>query len=100
MKFVKTVCAILALIICAACADTTPRAERKEYPLSTVVTDVNMEQNIVVVEDFNGNLWEFCGCEDWFEGDICALIMDNMGTEFVEDDEIVSIKYCGFIEKN
>lgn len=67
------------------------------YPLSTVVFRTNLATDTVTVEDFNGNLWQFTGVEDWMEGDICACIMDSKGTRLIKDDEIVSVQYCGWV---
>ena len=63
------------------------------YALSTTVTDVDYESDTVTVTDHNGNEWQFSGCEDWMIGDGCALVMNNMGTEIIYDDEIVNTRY-------
>ena len=68
------------------------------YPLSTVVVEISDEDDTVICEDFNGNLWAFYGVEDWFEGDICALLMDSKGTPEIYDDVIVNARYCGYVE--
>lgn len=65
------------------------------YPLSTIVYDVCEENDIVTIEDFNGNLWQFSGVEDWRKGDICAVIFDSKGTEEIKDDEIIKVRYSG-----
>ena len=62
------------------------------YPLSTIVTEI--KDNSVTVEDTNGNLWSFNGAEDWEVGDGCSLLMDNNGTNNIEDDIIISTQYC------
>ena len=48
-----------------------------------------------MIEDFNGNIWIFEGIEDWFIGDICAMMMDNNGTDIIYDDIIISVQCCG-----
>lgn len=68
------------------------------YPMMTVVVDISRANDNVTVKDFNGNLWQFKGCEDWMIGDICSCIMDNKGTEEIKDDEIIDIKYDGWLE--
>lgn len=68
------------------------------YPHTAVVSEVNYTENIVTVEDFNGNLWEFSETDDWSKGDIVSMIMDTKGTDSIYDDEIVSVKYSGYIE--
>lgn len=69
------------------------------YPMSTVVTRVSEDK--ITTQDQNGNLWTFYddGSEDWYEGDICAMIMDNNGTrDYIYDDIIVKTRYSGFIK--
>lgn len=68
------------------------------YPLTTRVVEVDEEADLVTCEDFNGNLWEFEGCEDWQDGDICSLLMNSKGTEKIYDDEIVLAQYNGTFE--
>lgn len=48
------------------------------YGLTAVVTDIT--------------------AEDWFEGDIAALVMFDNGTPEIEDDEVVTASYCGWTE--
>nr|DAR20345.1 MAG TPA: hypothetical protein [Caudoviricetes sp.] len=66
------------------------------YPLSTVVTEIN--NDIVTVEDSNGNIWSFNGVEDWQVGDCCALIMHDNSTSEIIDDTIISTQYQGRME--
>ena len=68
------------------------------YPLTTRVVEVDEEADLVTCEDFNGNLWEFEGCEDWQDGDICSLLMNDKGTEEIFDDEIILMHYDGTFE--
>lgn len=67
------------------------------YPESMIVVEVDRENDVVTAQDFNGFLWEFSGTEDWNPGDICACIMDDMGTPLIFDDAIVSARYCGWV---
>ena len=68
------------------------------YGLTTVVFDVSYATDTVTVEDFNGNLWQFDGVEDWVKGDICTLVMDSKGTAEIKDDTIISVHYSGYFE--
>ena len=68
------------------------------YALTTKVVELDRENDIVVCEDFNGNLWEFYGCEDWQIDDVASLLMDDNGTSTIYDDEIVSARYNGTFE--
>lgn len=72
--------------------------QHEVYAKSTIVVNVDYKNDIVTVEDFGGFLWQFVGCEDWVEGDICAVIMDNNRTEeTIFDDFIISTNYCGWV---
>lgn len=77
---------------------TPASVEEKEYPMTTQVVCVDYENDIVVCQDFNGNLWEFSGCEDWMYGDIASMIMNDKGTPTIYDDEIVSVRYDGYFD--
>ena len=65
------------------------------YPKTLVVTETDTARDVVVCEDYNGNVWEFEGVEDWETGDIVSAIMDSKGTEEVHDDEFVVCRYGG-----
>ena len=70
-----------------------------EYALTTQVVQVDYENNVVVCQDFNGNLWEFSDTEDWMYGDIASLVMNDMGTPEIYDDEIVAPpRYSGYFD--
>ena len=68
------------------------------YPLNTVVQEINEKTDTVTCADYNGNLWEFYGVEDWQEGDFATMIMDTCGTTNIFDDEIVKVEYNGNVE--
>lgn len=68
------------------------------YPLTTVVYNISEATDTVTVEDYNGNLWQFKGVEDWNLDDICTCIMDSKGTLLIKDDEIVKVRYNGWFE--
>lgn len=70
------------------------------YPMSGIVTEVNHQEDHVIVTDSTGNKWEFNGIEDWQEGDIAAMVMDDNGTEEIYDDKIINIHYIGWIEQS
>lgn len=69
------------------------------YPMTAIVVDVSTATDTVTVKDYNGNLWQFKGVEDWYPGDICSCIMDSKGTELIKDDEILCPpRYDGTLE--
>lgn len=94
-RFIALLTALVALM--TALFDLFfPLSEEKTYAITTQVIQVDYDNNLVVCEDFNGNLWEFEGTEDWMYGDIATLTMNDKGTETIYDDEIVSTVYNGY----
>lgn len=69
------------------------QAEKYLYPLATTVTQVDYDADVVTCTDANGHDWLLFGCEDWMKNDICTLLMNDMGTETIYDDEIVKAIY-------
>lgn len=92
-KFAIVWCIIVAIAIImgiAACAEI--------YPQTFMVDTINYEQDFMVLVDFNGNEWIWEGVEDFNCGDIVAAIMEEHGTPTIYDDEIVMIRYAGYME--
>lgn len=87
---VVVACAILMGIVACASAE--------QYPQTFVVDSVNHEQNYMVLIDYNGNEWIYEDVEDFDCGDIVAAIMEERGTPTIYDDEIVMIRYAGYME--
>lgn len=91
MKKLILITIILATLLCQfALADT--------YPTLFVVAETDEVSDSMLVVDFNGQLWEWYGIEDTFPGDMIAAIMDDLDTDEVYDDEIVAIRYCGWLD--
>ena len=89
-KFFVIWCVVLVVAILmgvTACAEI--------YPTTFVV--INISNNIVSMEDYNGNVWEWEGVEDWMCGDIVSAIMDDNNTAIIYDDTIITIRYSGTI---
>ena len=94
-KFAIVWCVVVAIAILmgiVACASA------EEYPQTFVVDLINHDQNYMVLVDFNGNEWIWEGVEDFSCGDIVAAIMEERGTPTIYDDEIVTIRYAGYME--
>lgn len=89
--------AISVFCIVAATAFITWKFDSKNYAQTAVVMDVNRDDDVVVCEDYNGNTWEFYGTEDWIVGDCVSLIMNDSGTQEIYDDEIISVRYSGWV---
>ncbi len=78
-----------------AMLNNTTNCER--YALTTYVVEVDRDNDIVTCEDYNGNLWEFYGCEDWEVGDCASLLMNDQGTPSIYDDAIEDTHYSAWI---
>lgn len=105
MKKMISVLVILAAMVCGMCIGSSANAsegrnfnENHIYSLTTVVECVDYDHNRVYCKDFNGEVWCFNGCEDWIEGDIASMVMFDNGSKIIYDDEIISVKYCGWFE--
>ena len=77
---------------------TTTKVEETVYALTTKVVMIDYSTDIVWCKDYKGNIWEFYGCEDWAIDDIASLLMNDKGTEKIEDDEIIGARYNGTFE--
>lgn len=86
----KMIALILALM--ALCGAATAEI----YPEIARVVELDYDEDTVTVETFMGFLFVFEGCEDWTEGDSCAMIMDDCGTAEITDDKIVMARYCAW----
>ena len=58
--------------------------------------DIPSDTLYIVTED--GNLWEYDGIEDWMYNDFCSMVFCDNGTDTIEDDEIVYMRYIGYFE--
>lgn len=87
----------LALVSALFAFITPAKTEEKEYPLTALVVNLDEENNIVECEDYAGNIWKFYGIEDWYNGDLVSMIMNDKGTANITDDEIVMVRYGGWI---
>lgn len=60
----------------------------------TNITDLEDDTQVIELEDYNGNVWEYeTDSTDLFINDTVSVILDDMGTDIIYDDEIVSIRY-------
>ena len=89
-----TLIVLISMLICSCVFDKP----HESYVKSTIVIDINYNDDLVTVQDSFGDTWQFFGCEDWAKGDICTLIMDNNGTfDTIYDDFITNTNYCGWM---
>ena len=97
---VTLIFAIAITVAAAGATSATSYIPDNFYPQCGVVTEVDSEKDIVTFETFTtGILWSFYGAEDWQPGDVVAAIMDDNNTDLIFDDEIVTVRYCGYIEQ-
>ena len=66
------------------------------YPTTVIVRDLDFQHDLVICEDCNGNEWTFEGIEDWDIDDMASMIMYDMETPTIEDDEIIIVRYSGY----
>lgn len=66
------------------------------YAIHATVTEVN--DDVITVTDFRGDEWSWYDtAEDWFVGDIAALVMYDNETPEIGDDMILTAKYDGWV---
>ena len=105
VKVVQTV--MIVVMVGLACAgfilgsdaihnDDTSATDGNYYALTCEVVEIDREANTVTCEDYNGNLWEFYGTEDWQEGDCASLLMNSKGTPSIYDDAIEGARYSAW----
>ena len=79
----------------SGCAEQNKKIESNYYPLTASVTEINTNENLILVTDNNGQIWQFSDLSNWKKGDICSMIMNDNGTENIFDDEIVVVRNEG-----
>ena len=86
-------CASAAILVSAS---ETSKSGANTYPKTTICLAVNHQADTVTVSDCNGTEWTFNGCQDFEEGDLIALIMNDNGTQnYIWDDTVVTARYSG-----
>jgi hypothetical protein len=60
------------------------------YAMNSTVVEV--KEQLITVEDYSGNLWQFEG-NSWSVGDRCNCVMYDNKTEMMSDDEIISARH-------
>ena len=82
-----------SLIVAFIAGEQTAEAVNDNiYTKTAQVYDINEETNIITLEDFHGNLWQYRGIEGWEEiNALCVIIFDNNKTEEITDDIIIRV---------
>ena len=61
------------------------------------VIELEDETYLLVLEDCTGNIWEYeTDADDYFSGDCVGVLMDNVGTVSIYDDEIIGVNYASW----
>ena len=87
------ICIIVAYGFFIAGEQHQARQMNNLYPISTKVVSLDYTTDKVTVEQTNGTMWSFTGCDDWQLNDNCNLIMNDNGTVEVYDDFIIDYRY-------
>ncbi len=83
---------LVALMVCGV-------ASAEIYPKALYVVEVNHEEDVITLGDGNGELWVWEGAEDWMVGDVAGAIVEDNNTRCIYDDELVTLRYCGYIRE-
>lgn len=100
MKKVITLIAVLHVFLCnllevsVAVSEDLDSISNHIYGMLAIVTDLDSTEDLVSVTNWNGDIWQFYGTEDWCIGDYCSLVMyDNLTEDSIYDDIVISVIY-------
>ena len=87
---------VILIFACTLCCVNEIRKSSKNnidsyYPMNTVVREIDYDNNIVIVENNNGELFSFFGTDSFKVNDSCALLMYDNNTSDITDDVIIQI---------
>lgn len=95
-KIILLIVGVLVLIL-AGCSQQQEN-NLKYYPTTMVVEEIDENSNSFSAVDCNGEKWIVEEIEDMYVGDIISVIMCDMGTPEIYDDEIIEYRYSGTLE--
>lgn len=88
MDIIKRTLLVLALALAiTATAMNIAGAQAEEYAIQGIIIELDEEQGIVYFMDQQEEVWSFYG-EDWEIGQIIIVIMEDMDTISIYDDEV------------
>lgn len=97
MKKIASVMIILIASLLMIVGFAHPEKETgRLYPRAFVITEFDYENDLVIVEDAVGYIWDFEGIEDWEIGDMVVAIMSDNGTDIITDDYFYEIEWSGY----
>lgn len=66
------------------------------YPATARVVVLDQTNDAVTIETASGFRYQFRGVEDWTVGDFASAIVWDNGTECIDDDVIITVRYSGW----
>lgn len=69
------------------------------YPATARVVVLDRPSDLVTIETASGYRYQFSGVEDWSVGDFASAIVWNNGTECIDDDVIITVRYSGWSDR-
>lgn len=95
-RHILPIIAAALLASLASAAITQASITSHTYPETAVITEISESTETITVTCANGNRFSFRSApEDWFPGDLVSMTMHDNGTETVEDDRILLVRYSG-----
>lgn len=61
------------------------------------VVGFDRDSDTIYIETTDGNIWEYEEIQDWMIDDLCSMVFCDNGTSEVYDDEVVYMRYIGYI---
>ena len=96
MKTILPIILAALLASIASSAITQANITSHTYPQTAVITEIDESSETITVTCANGNRFTIhASPEDWFPGDLVSMTMHDNGTETVEDDRILQVRYSG-----
>ncbi len=86
---------LIATIIAVGLMSITAHAS--ELTEQCVVTGIDKANDRLLLQSQDGNIFLWQGIEDWSLLDIANVTFDTKGTVNRDDDEIINMKYIGYL---
>ena len=99
-KCIVVIVVLLALILVGCGSKGENAREPIYYGKSVKVNIIDEQHNCVGFIDWHRDLWYwYCDTSEipWTLGDYAILVMNDMGTDYAFDDEIISVTTEGLI---
>lgn len=96
MKKVVTIICLTIITILLFAAYSSAYADMVEY--HGVVAGINYVDDTFTVVTDDGNIWEMEEIEDWMLADTVYMVVDDMGTASIKDDEVDICWYRGAMD--